>query len=858
MISVRSLQYQFSRAAYQSLLRVNTTAPNTDTINLMWRDIMFRTETTPLSGKYRVEPYKPFDLAALNAELSLMQIDTDTISAFLEQYLLTLSDLEYVADVWKEYASRALADTTASLRSFYGNRFIDGVTMVLSPRKIIDAYKSTVTVNIDNTLTVSPNIATIPVIEIHDRDITVTPIGDSTTATLIGEPGYMFNSAKPSFVMTLNSRITGVFGFDIRVTTAFPSVNGLRIDFGSAQTGLAVTVITTLTGTATTAFDAVVNAQFVTVPIATAFTSVSIKLRRDEPSSHTLDGAKYEFVVKSLSFLQSQVITDAAFFTKRIELGSDVKSAYLVTSETAAGDGSVAYYAATSEENGYPASYRPITPNDSTSPITFGQETHAHTCRISNAMTKWPTCGDAVMNVRCLILSKYLQDYLISKVLTVNADGVIAAKSSEYEVLYDLVELHRGFQDYSYTCIPEVNTIDATKLAYRIHVNSTTNWIDLLPLQYIETLAITSDMIIKTTTTTTTVRIPYLVENAETLELKSSTGTVTKPKVMSISALSEACDIVLGTVLDLRKPYTLSIAVPFHAYLSRNSAACSLTAADIVITVGDVTLTPYTDFVFHEDILSVELLKQGKYGAMVATSIVGGSLPSATISYSFQNTTNLTRRVYETHVYVDKNTPITVLPFTPAETAAGNFHKCNGVTISFASSYTLTRGWNRIQTTQPYPNCAGKKEVNQCTGIFSGAGLIFSSEITNYRAYRNAMRKVPLFTLKLIPLDDVHKCFAVHDQQVMIAFQPDACDPTILTASSGSMPDGKRFTCRKPTIDTKFATTGYTAAPERFQMIIPVKKAASDNILYIKALLNQPDAASVVRIEKIGINTFKE
>ena len=53
-------------------------------------------------------------------------------------------------------------------------------------------------------------------------------------------------------------------------------------------------------------------------------------------------------------------------------------------------------------------------------------------------------------------------------------------------------------------------------------------------------------------------------------------------------------------------------------------------------------------------------------------------------------------------------------------------------------------------------------------------------------------------------------------------------------------------------------TIAYQPQPEQFNIIIPVKKSASDNILYVKAVLSQPDSTSSVRIDVMGINTFKE
>lgn len=861
MISVRSLQYTFSRQAYQDLTKVNNGTVNTDVIALMWRDIMFRTDTTPLCGKYRVTAYAPIDLAALNAELSLMQVDTETLSTFLETYLLKLSDMEFVADVWKEYATRSIETTITSLRSFYGNRFIDGITTVISPRASIDEGRSNVTVNADNSISVSPIIAGIPAVSITANNVTITPSATTMTATLTGDAINMFDPSKPSLTMDLDGRKTGKYGFDITVTTDFPHVNMVRIDFGSAQTGLNV-AMTIRNGSITTViFDAVVNAQFVTVPIATAFTGITISLRRDEPSSHTLEGARYEFVVHHISFMQSQIVTDAAFYSKRIDLGADVKTAYLVTKQTSSGNGSAAYYISTSEENGSASSYRLIEPNQTDVPIIFGQETHTHIGKLPAAVTRWPTCSDELLGIRCMNLSKYLAADLVSKVLKVDpVTGIIdVISSSEYEVLYDLIEMHRGYQDYTYSYMPDSNRIDATKLAYRIQVNADTNWVDLVPLQYIESLPITADMIVAATTSATTIRIPYVIVNAETVELKSYTGAVSKPRITSVLNATESCDITIGVALDLRKPYTLSVAVPFAAYLARHKSDCEISTADVTITTDGVVLTPYTDYILHEDSLSVELLKTGVYGERLQTGKVSGSLPGVIISYAFVSTTNIMRKVYETHVFVEKATPITIIPFSATEVASGNFHKCNDVIISYASSYTLARGWNRIQTTQPYPNCQSMHEVNQCTGIFSGAGIIFPSDITTYRAYRNPMRKVPLFMLRIIPRDDVHKCFAVHDRRILIGFQPDQCDATVLLSSlTGSIPDGKKFTARRPRINTKFKNDGYVPTPEQFQVIIPVKKAAVDNLIYLKVVLSQPDNTSAIRIDTIGINTFKE
>ena len=181
------------------------------------------------------------------------------------------------------------------------------------------------------------------------------------------------------------------------------------------------------------------------------------------------------------------------------------------------------------------------------------------------------------------------------------------------------------------------------------------------------------------------------------------------------------------------------------------------------------------------------------------------------------------------------------------------------MTVSFMSSYNLQPGWNRIQTTQPYPNLKGK-EVNQCSGIFSPAGIIFPNSISQQRAYRNPMRKVPLFTMKSIPVADINKCFSVHENRVFITFRPDYVTGAVLQQSltDGMAKDGVYFTCRRPVINSTYETTAYTSQPEHISVTIPVRKTTNGTILYIRAYFTQPDALSCARIEKLGINTFKD
>ena len=860
MISIKDLQYEFSRDAYQRLLRVNGGMADTDVISLMRRDIMFRTDTTPLAGRYRVDGYAPLALDKFNAELSLMTVDTQTQNAFVERFLLSLSDMSFVSEVWKEYASRIVRDTLSSIRSYYGTRFIDGITHVISPRDVIDESASTVTVYADDSIGVTPATSSPSSLTITRQMVTVTPVGTSVSASIVGNVEDMFTAAASAVMFSLDTKRTGECGFDITITASFGAANSMQIDLGEVQTGLRATIAAGSASSPVNVFSGVINSRYIRASFPASAERCVISLRRDEPSVHTLNGAVYEFPIKNISFAYAQPMREAVFATTKIPLDPDITSACLVAQSAVCGNGSITYMASTADEQGKPIAFREVKPNSMDDLIVFGREAYSFAAKPSGGV--WPAYTDSVLGVAGICLTR--PEFITGSnggIVTFEDDGRIVVKSG-YELLADNIEVNRGYHDYTYTVQPVQHNVVTAPISCHVSASAVGGWVERIPLMYLADFPLSASMIRSSAPGGVyTIRIPYPVSNPETLIIRTNLGTSVTPYLTAIDNTNgDYCDITIKASIDISKPNTVQVAVPFLKYIEKTNGSATVDSSSIAVRCGDIEYVLGTDYTYHDDDGDIELLKTGAYGKLVGTvSASTKSLQPVIVSFSFINRISANRRVYETHVYVEKATVITIVPFTAAESASGNFHRINDDVVSFMSSYTLGAGWNRVQTTQPYPNLKDK-EVNQCSGIFSPAGIIFPNAISQQRAYRNPMRKVPLFTMKSIPIADINKCFAVHDNRVFVMFRPDYVPDAVLQQSvtDGMAKDGTYFTCRTPVINQHYETTGYTAQPERISVTIPVRKTKTGSVLYIRAYFTQPDARSGARIEKLGVNTFKD
>ena len=147
-------------------------------------------------------------------------------------------------------------------------------------------------------------------------------------------------------------------------------------------------------------------------------------------------------------------------------------------------------------------------------------------------------------------------------------------------------------------------------------------------------------------------------------------------------------------------------------------------------------------------------------------------MKTAYVSFKFKKKSKEEFEIYRTYVYYDRDTTLTIYPFTQEEYSAGNFHMIDGVNVSTNTSYDIKGGWHEIMTTQPYKTDPDNiKDVNSLTNKQSTAGINLGSYIER-RAYSDPMRLVSTHTLANVVGPNNNESFAYKNGKIYTNFIP--------------------------------------------------------------------------------------
>jgi hypothetical protein len=202
---------------------------------------------------------------------------------------------------------------------------------------------------------------------------------------------------------------------------------------------------------------------------------------------------------------------------------------------------------------------------------------------------------------------------------------------------------------------------------------------------------------------------------------------------------------------------------------------------------------------------------------------------------------NKERIIHKTYLDVRAAIVVDIIPFTQQEVSAGNFHKIDGVDVSFLNSYSLSPGRYVFETTQIFPM------INTITGESSAAAIYFPEANCSYMAFDMSMRKIPVYDLVLNSYEDDRQ-FAIENGIVYLNRIPE--EPETLEDSV----TGKYLR----TIGKRNRDSDIVGVPETFRIHIAYNGSQAENVIFLRINLERDinNPASTPEIRRLGINQF--
>ena len=863
MKSIRDFQFEQAEQLYRRLLTNSGNTFDTDSLDLMKRDILFSTDRVPLCNRFRVTGYELLDLPGFNTELGLICADHNVLSQFFETLDESMDDLEFVSGIWSLYVQNNLSAIKNRLFYLYGDSFIGGLTRLLNPREIINTAQSNVTITSDNTITI-PTLDTIPAETTFTMaNISVNPKGNNVTLQSVGSLlNVLTRESAELYTITGTSRTRQEVSMTFAVKAEQKGVNSILVDFGVAADGTMVEIILDPSRSdAVSIYKGLMVNSKIQVPVTrTSITGLSVIVSRSQPSFHTVDGGVYQFSIRHIIFNKTRPVSTGQYVSTKIDIPDDISKARLVVNETIIGNGIIEhYYTTETDSENNPIGFVPIVAN-STDEIVFGiyKPSVTFECNYDDGKA-WNLKYESTAAGKLVRLNGADQISTNADYITISTGVTDAGKiscSANYDLLTGDIEMHRGVGDYLVRKQSRIREIRVAPQTYNVSANIISGWANLIPLQIVADIPVSSSMFRSSARdgNYNAIIIPYTIIAPEQVSIIASNGKEYKPFITNFETANGTTLIIFDYIFDRRFQFTLRCPLVLQEYCQNTGVVVTIDTTSIELEVESDILIYGKDFKLHPMTYEIELLKSGKYRTYADT-------PPVAISYLYTIKDALDVFVYETNVLVANDTDMVVIPFNADEISAGNFHKLNGESISLNTRCKLTKGWNTIITTQPYPNVntAEIKETNQLTNKFSPAGIIIPDSITVIRPYQKGMRSVPFLSLYRMPQEDARKCFAYKDGYFYVAFIPDGIEKDIIESYTvGQIPNGAFITGKRPILTDEYENLGYTYMPEIIQVTLPVRRNANDNYLFLKSVLTQPDSGSVVSIDKLGLNLLKE
>jgi len=865
MRTIREIQFEKAKDLYRRLLTFRNEKPDMLTLERLLREIVLSTQRTPMSGKYRLPSNDTVDTNSLNVELGLIKADAETIYTFLDEMQKRLRTLRYVADVWKQNARNKVNSAMLTLAKLTSPVYIQGFTEELNTSEIVSQADTDLVIDEDGAIC-------LPMITNESKpykhlpsDISISRIGTNLTATVLGTPTNIVNRAeRGSVVMNLSGNIITEAGFKIEIKTDTQDVNLIYLQLADVKAGIKVKVeVSSNLTDFTTVYDTVTTRERIDIPIEEMdIKKIIVSLTMDAPNIVLTDNVQYEFKVEKILMMNDRRHMSGTFQSSAISVEDDITSISLVTDETTVGNCTISYYMTSEvDTNGDPIAFTYMDTKEEGSFLSLRSGTSKTYINTPDDSLLWKlsiikTFGSRLYNLlEIMTEGEETEDYTIENGAVTITDG---------NLIQDSIKLYRGVGDYVKLEKDIVLERHVDWVAVLPDLYDEIEWVKRVPLRFvanelIEVIGNANGSYYNQFT------VPYTVLNYEEFRIVRSDGKQVNSLITDISFGTSTTTITLAaatgaTILDPAYKYHAMYAVSLKEYSEANDMTITLDTDSFEITAAGLPLSYEVDYYIDEDELEIELLKsgvyQGQYGADYSDIDNPVNLSEhINMKYTFTAVIEAETSYYETYVYVNSPTEITILPFTASEIAAGNFHSINGEYISASQSYVLKKGWNQIETTQPFPSL-NEYDTNEITSAESSAGIVIPEDL-EMRAYMDSMRQVPPHRLATMDIEEGSKCFAYSDGRILVNFVPSFLDEDFLATETTSDMKGEKFLNKKASYGTSYENLGWVSLPEKFGLEFGYTESG-DNQVFIRATIECDEPGDFGKILMLGLNKYKE
>ena len=870
MKNVRTIQYGKLREAYSRLSRMRHEVPSIDTINLLFQETMFNQERTPLSGGYRVVPYEPIDVNEMNVELALIKTDSESIYEFISEAQKKLRTIKYTSKVWGELARNRVSKAISRVARVTAPVFIKGFTDEIDTLESSDSDVTTAMISDAGFITMPLNGGILKKYKYETGDIVVRKYGNKFIPTIIGEPKSILNyDETESLLLIMEGNEVAETGFVLDIKTDIKGVNCIFIRMAESPTGIKVAAKISDDGiNFITVCNSVFTRGMIDIPIETAnIKKVQITITMDYPTHRLADSVRYEFRIHEIVFLNDKKKTECVYQTNSLAIESDVTAISIVTEDEVSRNSRIKYLISSDvDKNGDHIAFSTVKVN-STNLINLKSLSESISMTVDKEH-RWNIKAQNKYGSRLYNLLDVIPDGTESDSYTIT--GRKLTFKTGITAMPETFTLRRGVGDYIKVRMSGEYERSSEELDYTIPVSDTTGWVKNIPLKLKVSEVVTETMISGAAGARNIITLPFIVQNYEEIRVRYSDGRQVSSEIINVDTASGTSTIItftqgVGPLFLQDTRYTIDYIITLADYAKKEKAEISLDVNDIVIKVMDTYLYPSTDFNLRTEDMSIELLKTGKYASYFTPNVVttmweGNKIVNNTeplvISFKYKESSDNERVFWRTFIYVDMPTDIIIIPFSSSEIAVGNFHSINDENVSTSSSYTLSEGWNKIESTQPHP-CRSDLDPNPFTGKFSGAGIILHDGIGNQYPFIETMRQVSPFVLATMDPQEGSKCFAIENGQILVNFHPDSIEPVLMDDESTSYMTGKTMMCKRPVLESDYSNSMFEAYQEKFEFGFRYNSSAERKIS-IRAELSSDDSNSVVKIYKLGINKYKE
>lgn len=891
MKNVREIQYEKVRALYQELIRSRNELPSTDKIRTLSNETIYSTERTPMSGNYRVTGYENIDVNALNSELGLCKVDSESISEYLSMYQDRMRGLEFVSSVWQEMAKRRIIQAMNEVVKISSPIFVKGFTEELDPSSITDREETTLTILDDGTITLMPVTTSAKNYTHRARDISIRKIGsDALSAEILGEPTSVVNIGETGgVVMSLSGNRIEEAGFIFEAKTRVQGVNQISLNIGEETTGIKLQVDVSENGTNyKNVLTQVVRREKIDIPMDdTDISVIRVTMTMTSPNVVMLDEGRYEFRLYSVVMTNATRRNSGAWQSTELPITSDIAHVSLAVEDEVRGDTTLKYFVSVNKDADDKAiGFMNIDPTQTGSVINLGNSIVNMEVGPLSSDPRWKILpekkwGSKLYNILNIPgLSIESSDFSI-------VDGAIKFTSDDMNIVEDTIKLYRG----SYDFIQKERHVELERhvdnISCDVDMSATTEWVDPVSFRVRWRELIDGTLVTDYGNNyKNRIRVNWRIENPDDIQIERDDGqelyfliqrieyllddnsivTIREYKQNHSDKTVDATYITLAgmkdeVILDDVYYYYMTFTTNLSEYILEREVEVELDLKSFVVQAAGQDLVQGVDYRIHPNMYKIELLKTGEYAAHIDIRItddeIQGSSAPINISYDFLEKGAQSTIFYETNVYVAVPTDIVVLAFSAAEIAEGNFHIINEDDISTFTSYTLKQGWNIVRTTQPYPS-ANEYDTNELTSESSNAGIVIPENIENMRPFLDSMRQVSPFLLSTLEPDEGAKCFSFVDNKMYINFLPDFVEQDILVDPITSGTKGQVLLCKKPILDPDYTNTGYTSSPEKFEFEFAYTNEEKEKFIFIRIEINSQSGTSTARVSRLGLNKYQE